>query len=68
MDERLDQRSEGVLVAMAVEVEVCALCAEEIAEDAKVVIQAKESATAPRVIAHLACNWKATVKRAAGEA
>jgi hypothetical protein len=53
---------------MAVEVEVCALCAEEIAEDAKVVIQAKESATAPRVIAHLACNWKATVKRAAGEA
>ena len=53
---------------MAVEVEVCALCAEEISEDAKVVIQAKETALALRVIVHQSCNWKATVKRAAGEA
>jgi hypothetical protein len=49
---------------MAVEVEVCAICALEIAEDAKVVILAKESATALRSIVHLECNWKRAVRLA----
>jgi hypothetical protein len=52
---------------MAVEVEVCHLCNVELADDSRVIVVAKESPQAMRVLAHVHCAFRAAAKVRANE-
>jgi hypothetical protein len=47
-----------------VTVEICSICFHELEDGARVVMISKESATAARSVAHVACHYKQAIQLA----